>query len=114
MPARCPGGGWDGFVVEVGWCLAEPMVVIFVYMLACIRSIASTPYVFSGHLTSFRLANFRSATKRIGLPESLSICCNPLDLRVDMGEYFPYPGPCDRTKASTVLPGGDVILLYRQ
>ena len=36
------------------------------------------------------------------------------DLRVDMGEYFPYPGPHDRTKASTVLPGGDVLLLYRQ
>ena len=28
------------------------------------------------------------------------------DLRVDMGENFPYPGPCDRTKASTVLPVG--------
>ena len=26
------------------------------------------------------------------------------DLPVDMGENFPYPGPCDRTKASTVLP----------
>ena len=25
------------------------------------------------------------------------------DLRVDMGEYFPYLGPYDRTKASTVL-----------
>ena len=34
------------------------------------------------------------------------------DLPVDMGEYFPYPGPCDRTKASTVLPGGDALLLY--
>ena len=22
---------------------------------------------------------------------------------MDMGEYFPYLGPCDRTKASTVL-----------
>jgi len=28
------------------------------------------------------------------------------DLRVDIGEYFPYPGPCDRTKASTVLSVG--------
>ena len=26
------------------------------------------------------------------------------DLPVDMGKNFPYPGPCDRTKASTVLP----------
>ena len=26
------------------------------------------------------------------------------DLYVDMGEYFPHLGPCDRTKASTVLP----------
>ena len=34
------------------------------------------------------------------------------DLPVDMGEYFPYPRPCDRTKASTVLPGGDALLLY--
>jgi hypothetical protein len=25
------------------------------------------------------------------------------DLRVDMGENFPYPGPCDRMKAS-ILP----------
>jgi hypothetical protein len=31
------------------------------------------------------------------------------DLRVDMGESFPYLGPCDRTKASTVLPGGIVV-----
>ena len=29
---------------------------------------------------------------------------------MDMGEYFPYPGPCDRMKASTVLPGGDVSI----
>ena len=36
------------------------------------------------------------------------------DLRVDMAENFPYPGPYDRTKASTVLPGGDALLLYRQ
>ena len=26
------------------------------------------------------------------------------DLRVDVGEYFPCPEPCDRMKASTVLP----------
>ena len=26
------------------------------------------------------------------------------DLRVDMGESFPYLGPYERTKASTVLP----------
>jgi len=31
------------------------------------------------------------------------------DLPVDMGEYFPYPGPCDRTKASMVLPGGSAV-----
>ena len=73
-------------------------------MLACIRSIASTPYVFSGHSASFGLANSRSATTRIGLPESFSICCNSLDLRVDMGKNFPYSGPYDRMKASTVLP----------
>ncbi|MCD4808246.1 MAG: hypothetical protein K8R13_11925 [Methanococcoides sp.] len=35
-------------------------------------------------------------------------------VRVDMGVYFPCPGPCDRKKASTVLPGGDALLLYRQ
>jgi len=34
------------------------------------------------------------------------------DLRVDMGENFPYLGLYDRTKASTVLPGGDALLLY--
>jgi len=26
------------------------------------------------------------------------------DLPEDMGESFPYPGPCDRTKASIVMP----------
>jgi len=31
------------------------------------------------------------------------------DLRVDMGENFPYLGPYDRMKASTVLPGGIVV-----
>ena len=36
------------------------------------------------------------------------------DLRVDMGENFPCLGPYDRMKASTVLPGGNVLLLYRQ
>ena len=34
------------------------------------------------------------------------------DLRVDMEENFPCLGLYDRTKASTVLPGGDVLLLY--
>ena len=36
------------------------------------------------------------------------------DLPVDMGEYFPYPGLYNRTKASAVLPGGDALLLYRK
>jgi len=36
------------------------------------------------------------------------------DLRVDMGESFPYLGLYDRTKASAVLPGGDALLLYRK
>jgi len=32
------------------------------------------------------------------------------DLRVDIGEYFPYLGPYDRTKASAVLFGGSAVL----
>ena len=35
-------------------------------------------------------------------------------VHVDMGEYFPCPGPCDGTKASAVLPGGDALLVYRK
>ena len=34
------------------------------------------------------------------------------DLHVDMGENLPCPGPCDGTKASAVLPGGNVLLVY--